>query len=317
MSDILFVKTSSLGDVIHNMPAVSDVRKVLPKARITWIVEEAFAPLVRLHPGVDNVIPVASRRWRKEFYKFSSWREMRDFTCVARRQIYDTIIDTQGLFRSAVITKLVQGRRHGYDLASAREPISTYFYDVRHNVSRDLHAIERNRILTARALNYAHKGEPDYGLDQRRLSGSGHDRYAVLLPSTAQPRKEWPEHFWREIGRGLEEQGLELVIPWGTELERRRSERIAAGLSRVRIPQRQSLDKVAQLIAGAALVVGVDTGLMHLAAGLRVPLVAIFVGSKPGLTGPIGSGPIKCVGDDGQSPSVDVVSDAISQVAAK
>src|SRR5947208_3096149 len=165
MSDILFIKTSSLGDVIHHMPAVTDARRHRPQAKIGWVVEEAFAPLVRLHRAVDSVIPVASRRWRAAPFSAVTWREAGAFFHAMRAQPHETVIDAQGLLRSALITHFARGRRHGYDRASVRERAASWFYDVHHGVDRTLHAITRNRMLTGLALGYAPDGPLDFGLD--------------------------------------------------------------------------------------------------------------------------------------------------------
>ncbi|HLH92665.1 MAG TPA: lipopolysaccharide heptosyltransferase I [Xanthobacteraceae bacterium] len=317
MATILFIKTSSLGDVIHHMPAITEARRHLPDARFAWVVEEAYAPLVRLHPAVDETVPVASRRWRGALLRGATWREARAFVRAVRAHAYDEIIDTQGLLRSAIISRLARGRRHGYDAASIREPLAARFYDVRHQVSRELHAIERNRALTGQVLGYAPKGDVDFGLDRGKLARPADTPYAVLLHATARPEKQWPEEGWIALGRALAASGTDLVLPWGTEPERQRGERIAAALPDARIPQRQPLDQVARLIAGARVVVGVDTGLLHLAAALRVPLVGIFVGSEPGLTGPRGQGPIAIVGRNGTTPAADEVLAALDRLAVE
>jgi heptosyltransferase-1 len=304
MADILFIKTSSLGDVIHHMPALTEAGRALPGAAFAWAVEEAFAPLVRLHPAVNEVIPVAWRRWRKSMLAPATLGEISGSLRAIRARRYDEIVDSQGLLRTAILARCAHGRRHGYAAGSIREPLAVMFYDVRHRVSYDLHAVERNRILSGLALGYASQGAPDFGLDRTRFAGSG-ERYAVLLHATAEPRKLWPEANWIALGKALGD--LTLVLPWGTDAERARSERLAAALPRARVPERAPLDTVARLIAGAQFVVGVDTGLMHLAAALGVPLVAIFTGSKPGLTGPVGSGPITVLGTHGAPPSVEEV----------
>jgi len=310
MADILFIKTSSLGDVVHHMPVLSEARKARPDASFTWLVEEAFAPLVALHPAVGRVVPVAWRRWRKSLFSPATLGEIVGSLRAIRARRYDVIVDSQGLLRSAVIARFARGRRHGYDTASIREPLAAMFYDVRHSVSRALHAVERNRILSGLVLGYAPQGAPDFGLDRARFAASG-ERYAVLLHSTAEPRKLWTEANWIALGKALGD--ISLILPWGTETERIRSERLAAALPRARVPERAPLDAVARLIAGAQFVVGVDTGLMHLAAALGVPLVAIFVGSKPGLTGPVGSGPIEVLGAEGTPPSVEAVREAVER----
>ncbi len=317
MANILFIKTSSLGDVIHHMPALVDARKARPDATFAWLVEEAFAPLVRLHPAIGEVIPVAWRRWRKSLYAPATVSEIRESLRAIRAQNYDAVVDSQGLLRSAVIARVANGRRHGYDVSSIREPLASFFYDVRHRVSRELHAVERNRILSGLSLGYTPEGPPEFGLDRTRFARSA-PPYAVLLHATARPEKQWPETHWIALGKALGAalgQDTKLLLPWGTEVERARSERIAAAVSGADVPERVPFDQVAKLIAGAHYVVGVDTGLMHLAAAFGVPLVAIFTGSNPGLTGPVGNGRIAVLGADRAPPSVDAVVGAVVKVA--
>lgn len=318
MSEILFIKTSSLGDVIHHMPAVSEARQRLPQARFSWVVEEAFAPLVRLHPAVDHVIPVATRRWRRAPLAPALWgatvAEVGAFIRDLRTRRYDEIIDSQGLLlKSGLVAALAHGRCHGFDRHSIREPLASFVYDVRHDVARDLHAVARNRLLTGHALDYAPSGPIDYGLDRGRLREGEAQSYGILLHATARPEKEWPETHWVSLGRRLAGQGDALVLPWGSEPEYARSQRIAAAVPNTRVPERQPIDRMARLIAGASFVVGVDTGLLHLAAALGVPLTAIFVSSAPGLTGPLGAGRIVTVGDKGRLPSADEVWDAFNR----
>ena len=312
MPDVLFIKTSSLGDVVHHMPAVGDAHKAHPDTTFAWLVEEAFAPLVRLHPAAGHVIPVAWRRWRKSLYSPSTTSEIAASLRAIRDLHFDDIVDTQGLLRTALIARVARGRRHGYDSSSIREPLASAFYDERYRVSRGLHAVERNRILSGLALGYSPSGAPDFGLDRKQFSGTG-SRYGLLLHATARAEKFWPEEHWVALGKRLN-RNAELRLLWGTDMERVRSERIAAAISGARVEERKPLDQVAALIAGAQFVVGVDTGLSHLAAALGVPLVAIFTGSKPGLTGPVGSGPIAVLGADEAPPAVDAVIDAVEEV---
>jgi heptosyltransferase-1 len=314
MSEILFIKTSSLGDVIHHMPALTEAKWRCPGARFSWLVEEAFAPLVRLHPAVGEVIPVAWRRWRKSLYAPATLAEISRSLRDIRSHHYDEIIDSQGLLRSAFIARIAHGRRHGYDSRSIREPLASFFYDVRYSVSYALHAVDRNRIISGLALGYKPEGAADFGLDRARLAGDG-ARYVVLLHATARPSKEWPRENWIALGKTIASKGIELVLPWGTPAERARSEAIAAAMPGARVPERAPLDTVARLIAGAQFVVGVDTGLTHLAAALGVPLVAIFAGSKPDLTGPVGNGPLEVLGAPDEPPSLDEVRKAVVRIA--
>ncbi len=311
MTDILFIKTSSLGDVIHHMPALTEARHHRPGARFAWVVEEAYAPLVHLHPAVDEVIPVATRRWRRALLDPSTWKEFGAFRARLRARRYDAVIDSQGLLRSALMARLARGPRHGYDARSIREPLASFCYDIRHSVGFDLHAIERNRRLTGLALGYVPSGPIDYGLDRPSPASS---RYAVFLHATARAEKEWPEANWIALGQALADLGCRFVFPWGEARERERGERLALHLTDADVPARRPLDDVARMIAGASFVVGVDTGLLHLAAAFGVPLVAIFTGSDPGLTGPLGSGPMAILGTKGTSPAVEAVSAAVRQV---
>lgn len=315
MSAILFIKTSSLGDVIHHMPAVTEARRHYPDARIVWVAEEAFAPLAGLHPAVDQVIPVATRRWRRVLWRPAVWREMQAFRRALRAMRYDAVIDTQGLLRSAVMAKLARGTHHGYDAASVRERAAAVFYDVHHHVDRLQHAIARNRMLTAHALGYVSEGPPDFGLASLQSRVGTSKRTAVLLHATARAEKQWMLDRWQALAESLSRGGFELLLASGNEAERARSGEIAGGLPRVRMLDRQPLDTVARAIAGASVVVGIDTGLMHLAAALGLPLVAIFVGaSDPRLTGPVGAGPIEVLGADRTMPEVTDVTAAIEAV---
>jgi heptosyltransferase-1 len=322
MAEILFIKTSSLGDVVHHMPAVTDARRHLPDARLSWVVEEAYAPLVRLHPAVDEVIPVATRRWRGSLLKPASWHEIGRFRDAIRARPYQAAIDTQGLLRTAVMANRVRGTRHGYDRASIREPLASLFYDVRHKVEWRAHAIARNRALCGLALGYEPRQSLDYGLDRAAIArkiGTAAKPYAVLIHATAQPRKLWADAHWATVARGMQDRGCDVVLPWGADAERARSNAIAAAAGQRPgcVPDRRPLDAVAALIAGAAVVIGVDTGLVHVAAALGVPLVALFIGSEPGLTGPMGAGPIAVVGGKGAAPDPAEVLRALDRVAGQ
>src|SRR5258705_4804025 len=196
MPRILFVKTSSLGDVIHNCPAVSDVARKLPGAQIDWVVEQPLAPVAAMHRAVRRVIQVAVRGWRAALGHPAAWGEMREFRRALVAERYDVVIDAQSLVKSAVIARLASGRRHGLDRASAREPLAARFYDERHFVPRELHAVERNRRLAAAALGYAVEGGVDYGL--RADVPAGTERYAVFLTMTSRAAKLWPGESWIE-----------------------------------------------------------------------------------------------------------------------
>jgi heptosyltransferase-1 len=274
---------------------VSDAARALPGAQIDWVVEESFAGIARMHRAVRRVIPVAVRRWRSAPWKPSTWSEIGAWRRTVGGERYDAVVDTQSLIKSAVISRAANGTHHGYDRASARERLAARFYDVRHSVSRGLHAVERNRRLAAKALGYAVHGAADYGLhaDAPR-SGD-----IVLLTMTSREDKLWPEERWIELARAL---GRHAVLPWGSDGERARAERIARAVG-ADVHRRSSLEELARLFAGAERVIGLDTGLTHLAAALGVPTIGIFCGSDPALTG-LHAPNAKNAGAAGRAPGV-------------
>jgi heptosyltransferase-1 len=302
MPRILFVKTSSLGDVVHHCPAVSDAARERPTARIDWVVEEPFAGIAAMHPAVRRVIPVALRRWRSAPWNPRVWTEIREFREALRGESYDTVIDTQSLVKSALVARLAAGVKHGMDRESAREPLAARFYDVTHAVPRALHAVERNRSLTAASLGYELKGTPEYGLRaEGAVPGDIGGVYAVLLTMTSRADKLWPEKRWVELGRAL---AMPVVLPWGSDEERERADRIGRGIGQAIVPKRMSLGELGKVFVHARAVVGLDTGLTHVAAALGVPTVGVYCGSDPKLTGVYGAARARNVGAPGRPPEV-------------
>jgi heptosyltransferase-1 len=311
---VLLVKTSSLGDVVHNFPVVSDIITHFPDARIDWLVDEQFAALPVLHPSVRTTIPVALRRWRKNLGKTVTWREIASFHRTFSHEPYDIAIDTQGLLKSALVMRDFRGTRWGFDSRCAREPIASLFYQQTAFVSRGQHAVERNRQLAARALNYKVTGDANFGV---RASGSCHfdwmrsEEFVVVLHATSREDKCWLEESWVNVGRQLRELGIYCVLPWGSEKERLRSMRLSARIPGSVVPPRLSLSEIAMLLDNARGVVGVDTGLAHLAAALNVPTVGVYTATDPMLTGLYPNKLARNLGGIGQVPEVTEVIDAL------
>lgn len=310
---ILLVKTSSLGDVVHNLPVVADIRSACGEGVvIDWVVERSFAAVPALHPRVRSVIPCEIRRWRRSWKSQDVRAEWRSFVHRLRRETYDAILDTQGLLKSAIVARVARGARYGLDWRSSREPLRL-FYDRVFDVPWDVHAVERNRRLCAAALGYRVEGPPLYGIRADPLDASWlpRQRYAVLLHATSHPSKLWPEREWTELGARLGASGCVALFPWGSEEEHERAQRLAAALPGAVVLPRLGLDQIAGVIAGSVAVVGVDTGLTHLAAALGVPVVGIYGATDPGATGVYAAGSVVNTGERSRFPSVDEVAAAL------
>jgi heptosyltransferase-1 len=273
-------------------------------------VEEGIADIARMHSGVRRVIPVALRRWRKSLFAGSTWQEMCAFRAALQEEAYDLVIDTQGLLKSALITHMARGRRCGYSASSAREPLAARFYDAAFEVPRDFHAVERNRRLAALAAGYIAPTTLDYGIAVP--PAPTHNQVsAVLLTATSRDDKLWPQDRWIAAGRALNEHGLACLLPAGSATERKRAMQIAQAIpGAVALPP-LSLPELAAQMADARIVIGVDTGLVHLAAALGRPTLALFCASDPALTGVVASTPAINLGTRGQPPSVEHVLAAV------
>ena len=311
MRRILLIKTSSLGDVVHNLPVATDLRKRFPDVEIDWAVEESCAEVPALHPAVSQVIPVALRRWRQRLAHAATWQEIGELRQRFRSRAYAAVIDTQGLLKSALIARLAPGRRFGLDWSSAREPLWPLYHQT-FDVSWSLHAVERNRQLAGKALTYTPSTGVDYGIvappSPPTTAATPSGDYAVLLHATSAQEKLWPEHHWVSLGDHLHHRGLHAVLPWGSEQERSRSERIAALLKRATVPPRLSLREAAALIGHARAVFGVDTGLTHLSVALGAPTIGIYCATDPAATGLYGSERAVNVGGlDGGPPVAAVI----------
>lgn len=318
---ILLVKTSSLGDVVHNLPVASDLARHFPGAAIDWVVEEGFADLPRLHPAVDRVLPVAIRRWRHSLLSPATWAEIGAFRRRLQEREYDVVIDTQGLVKSGLIVRQARvasgGRRCGFDRNTVREPLAARFYDQTFDVPCALHAVERNRRLAAAAAGFVLDLTLDYGIAAAPLSADWLPKkdYAVLLTATSRDDKLWPDPDWQALSMMLVASGLVCVFPGGSADERRRAARLANGLGRAVAAPSLGLADMAGLLAGAQVVVGVDTGLVHLATALGRPTLALFCASDPELTG-VHAGPqaVNLGGRDAAPSATEAVAAALALI---
>jgi heptosyltransferase-1 len=318
MSAVLVVRPSSLGDIVHALALAADVRAHRPDVALDWVAEEAFAALPALHPAVRRVLTVALRRWRHRPFATSTWREMRSFRRDIARERYDAVLDLQEQVKGAIVASLARGPRHGPDRASIREAAATLWHDVHHRIDPAQHFATRCRELAAAALGYRVEGPPRYGLVAPAPPADDiapGRPYVVAFHATTRAGKRWPDANWRTLAGELARGGFEVLLPWGTEVERDASARIAEGEPAAIVPPRQSLPALASLIARAHAVVGVDTGLVHLAAALATPTVAVFVSTDPRLAGvAIAGAHARDVGGRGSMPTLDDVRAALGAV---
>jgi heptosyltransferase-1 len=285
---VLLVKLSSLGDIVHSYPALTDAARAVPGIEIDWLVDEAFAPLARLHPAVRRVIALPIRRLKKQ--PRAAFPELRQRIAELRGERYDVLIDAQGLMKSAIAGRLARaGARHGFGRGSAREGMAMLFYDRRHDIPETEHMAVRIRRLFAAALGYPMPAtEPDAGLRHDAGMLAAGRPYVVLIHGTSWKTKTWTRDGWRGLAGRLAAKGFDAVLFAHGAEETERVAAIAAGLANVRVLPPASVESLVPVLAGAAGVVTVDTGLGHLAAALALPTIGLYGPTNPGLTGLVG-----------------------------
>lgn len=289
---VLIVKVSSLGDVIHTLPAITDASRANRNLVFDWVVEEAFTEVPGWHPAVENVIPVGIRRWRKHWIKSYFKGDIAEFRNRLQQVHYDMVIDAQGLIKSGIVSRMSKGLTVGLSNRTIREPLATLFYNKVYSVPWTEHAVERVRELFSRALQYKYDtNRIDYGIDLQRIGLSTQEpklKQLVFLHGTTWKTKNWPGNYWSELARLATAAGYRVLLPWGDEIERQRAEQIKNGSSDVEILPRQTLTELAGHIGRSTGVIAVDTGLGHLAAALSVPTLSMYGPTDPGLSGTYG-----------------------------
>lgn len=302
---ILIVKLSSLGDVIHTMPAVQDIRAALPQARIDWVVERAFAPLVRRCAGVRRVIEVDLRRWRKDLWSARTRQEWKAFREELQRERYDAVLDLQGLSKSALVAWLARltpgGRRYAMANQTAGSSYEAPTRWVAHEaipMEREIHAVPRARVLCARALDYPVRRKVAYGLAGQPgpLQADLEVGVNIVPPSTrpcvalvhgsSRADKLWPLAHWLELGARLNAQGYTLALPHGSDAEEREAEVLSTQLEHAIVWPRLDLDAMIDALNTCVGVIGVDSGLSHLAVALDLLHVQIYNFDTAWRTGP-------------------------------
>jgi heptosyltransferase-1 len=326
MLKILLVRVSSMGDVLHNMPVVNDLLRHAPDAQIDWVVEEAYAHLVALHPGVRKIIPFALRRWRKSLLSRATRREMAQFYTDLRAEQYDIVLDTQGLLKTGIIMGLAKLAPHGKKVGLANgtegsgyEAASRIFHTDSLPVDIHTHAVLRGRLVAAHACGYSVNTPASFGLRvlDRQPSWLPDTPFATFFHGTAGASKKWPRANWSQIARSLAEKNLAILLPWGSEQEKIEAEQMAASMPNAKVLPKLSMQDAIILAQRATLAIGVDTGLTHIAAAYETPTIEIYCDSPRWKTEGNWSAKIINLGDKGQAASVAAVQDAIAVLLAQ
>lgn len=292
MLKVLIVKTSSMGDIIHTLPALTDAKAQIKDITFDWVVEPAFAEIPSWHNAVNSIIPCALRKWRKA--PITCFQESRHFFKTLRQTRYDLVIDAQGLLKSAFIAKLAKGKRVGFSRESVRESAAAYFYDKTYTVPKGLHAVEKIRQLFAKIFDYAIPlSAPDYGLICEDPLSYG-ENTVIFLHGTTWTTKHWPKIYWQKLAHLAGSNGYQVLLPWGSLQEKERAQSIVNFClenKSAHLPQilpKLSLRQITSLITKAKGIVAVDTGLGHIAAAKARPTVSLFGPTDPSLTGAYG-----------------------------
>ena len=290
---VLVIKTSSMGDILHTLPAITDAYKTIPDVEFDWVIEEAFTEIPTWHQSIHNVIPFAWRRWRKNILTLPFNPEWRQFRKTLQQQKYDFVIDAQGLIKSAIATKMAHGIRCGFDRKSVREPLASLVYHKKFQVEKSQHAITRIRELFALTLNYSFdKNQIDYGIKAPSLKTNLPKNYSVFVVNTSRKNKQWAIKNWRKLLEKMQAQKQTVIIPEGYKHEKQSIQAITSGFNNVIILPHGNLTTVFNLLANAQAIVSVDTGLAHLAAALNKPNITLYGPTDEHLIGTVGKNQI-------------------------
>ncbi|MDX2164776.1 MAG: lipopolysaccharide heptosyltransferase I [Gammaproteobacteria bacterium] len=313
---VLIIKMSSLGDIIHALPALTDAQKNYPDIKIDWVVEPSFAEIPAFHSAVKNIIPAPLRKWRKNIFQTLKNAELEAFHKLLNQDKHDVVIDAQGLIKSGIVAWFSKGTRCGYDRNSIREPLASFFYNKSFNINWDFHAIPRIRRLFAESLNYAFvDSAPDYGIDKNKFPQT-RNNYCVFLHGTAREDKCWPENLWEKFIVLLNQHHpeLKILLPWGNTEEQLRAERLAKTNSAVEVLPKSTLRELAGLLLHSKFNIAVDTGLGHLSAALDAPTISLYGPTDPKLIGTVGKNQIHIKRDSMEAIQPEIIIESLANI---
>lgn len=289
---VLFVKLTSMGDLIHALPAMTDAACQIPGISFDWVIEKSFSEIAAWHPAVDQVICTAHRQWKKRPWNYCLNGEIPNFLRTLRRKKYDIIIDGQTNMKSAIVTRLACGSRHGLNRVSAREWLAPMAYQHGYFVNKNMHAITRLRLLFSEVLQYSfEETQPDFNIHHYpfpQLDFELPKRYLVFVHNASWSSKLWPKHYWRQLLQLAVEAGYHVVFPWGNEVERLRAIDISEGYSQAQVLPYCTLSQQAKILQHSCGAICSDTGLSHLAAALNIPALTLYGSTSARLIGTTG-----------------------------
>jgi heptosyltransferase-1 len=289
---VLVIKISSLGDIIHTLPALDDASKAIKNIQFDWVLLDPFADIPAFSKHVDKVYKHGRLRWQKKSLSLSTNKERLQFYTDLRKTGYDLIIDAQGLSKSAKIGHLAKGKLVGLSQDSVTDPkVVKKYYQSTTSTGKEINAIEKVRLLFADSLGYELKGEVDYGLKENLIfnaKNTGTSRQLIFLHGTKWESKHWPDVYWAHLTQMATRKGFKVLLPWGNDTEKERAEGLAKISPDVKVLPKMSIKDIAGLMVNSVAAVGVDTGLTHLSAAIGLPTVAIFGPTNPNLTAAVG-----------------------------
>lgn len=280
---VLLIKTSSLGDIIHTFPAITDAVRHHPTLTFDWITEEDFSQIPLLHPAVKRVFPVALRRWRKTWWQPTTLKEIKQALSALRLEEYDIVLDAQGLLKSSLLSLFTHGKRYGYGWHGAREALASLFYHQKFDIPWTITSVNRARTLFARTFDYPVPiGPTDAGLT---FDSTHRSNKILFLPGASWATKKWPIDYWIELARRVKELGAQVTVPWSSPAEYQEALRIQSAGNHVHVLDKMSLGELADTVATHQATVAVDSGLGYLSAAFQIPTIIVWGPTTPKMIG--------------------------------
>ena len=289
---VLIIKLSSMGDLMHALPALTDAVNNVPGISFDWVVDENFAEVPKWHPAVEKLIVSAHRRWKKNLRAAWTNGEFKGFYKRLNHRDYDLVIDLQSNLKSALVSLLRRSPVSGYDHQSCREKPAHLSYKHQYSIPVNQHAIARQRQLFARIFGYQEPNTaPEYNVNFTQFASPDikpKNKYVVFVHNASWETKLWSVNYWQNASQRAADLGYTVVLPSGNDKEFKRAQKIAEGCSAAVALSKTNLDDIAAIISGATAMLCSDTGLAHLAAMAATPAITLYAVTDTNLIGTVG-----------------------------